>query len=52
MYHLYMQNVHILLDEKLLKLVDDYRFKKKLESRTAAIRELVAKGLKGGGDGK
>jgi metal-responsive CopG/Arc/MetJ family transcriptional regulator len=39
------QYVNVLFDEKLLKAVDDFRFKNRFASRTEAIRWLIAYAL-------
>jgi metal-responsive CopG/Arc/MetJ family transcriptional regulator len=36
----------ISLDEKLFGLIDDYRFEKRKDNRSAAIADLILKGLK------
>ena len=35
------QPVHLLLEHALLEKIDDFRFKNRFESRTAAIRWLL-----------
>ncbi len=37
--------VTITLDEKLLKLVEDYQFENRLKNRSQAIQELIKKGM-------
>ncbi len=37
--------VNVLLDEKLLSRVDDFRFKQRIASRTEAIRWLIKAAL-------
>lgn len=36
----------ISLEESLMELVDDYRFNKRKDNRSAAISDLILKGLK------
>jgi metal-responsive CopG/Arc/MetJ family transcriptional regulator len=36
----------ISLEEKLFELIDDYRFDKRKDNRSAAIADLILKGLK------
>lgn len=33
--------IHMLIDEDLLKRIDDFRFQHRFQSRTAAVRWLV-----------
>lgn len=40
--------VHVLLDEALLKKLDDFRFKHRFESRTEATRWLLRAALEQG----
>jgi metal-responsive CopG/Arc/MetJ family transcriptional regulator len=39
------QYVNVLFDEKLLKSIDDFRFKNRFASRTEAIRWLISYAL-------
>jgi metal-responsive CopG/Arc/MetJ family transcriptional regulator len=38
--------VNVLFDERILKDIDDFRFKHRFPSRTEAIRWLIARSLK------
>jgi metal-responsive CopG/Arc/MetJ family transcriptional regulator len=38
-------SLNLILDEELLKQIEDYRFSRRLPSRLEAIRELLRKGL-------
>jgi hypothetical protein len=40
------QMIHLRLDDGLLKRLEDFRFKQRFESRTAALRWLLDWGLK------
>jgi metal-responsive CopG/Arc/MetJ family transcriptional regulator len=40
-----LKNINVLLEEKMLEEIDEYRWRNRLPSRTAAIRELIASGL-------
>ena len=39
------ERLQIMLSPKELALVDDFRFKKRMPSRAAAVRELLQRGL-------
>jgi hypothetical protein len=39
------ERLQIMLTPKELALVDDFRFKKRMPSRAAAVRELLQRGL-------
>lgn len=39
------ERLQIMLSPKELGLVDDFRFKKRMPSRAAAVRELLQRGL-------
>jgi len=39
------ERLQVMLDEKELELIDEWRFRKRIPSRAAAIRELIARGL-------
>jgi hypothetical protein len=39
------ERLQIMLDAEELVLVDDFRFKKRMPSRAAAVRELLKRGL-------
>jgi hypothetical protein len=39
------ERLQIMLAEDELALVDDFRFKKRMPSRAAAVRELLKRGL-------
>ena len=39
------ERLQIMLDEVELSAVDDFRFKKRMPSRAAAVRELLKRGL-------
>ncbi len=41
------ERLQIMLDEKELTALDDFRFKNRMPSRAAAIRELLRRGLAG-----
>lgn len=43
------ERLQIMLDEAELKTLDDFRFKNRMPSRAAAIRELLRRGLAGDG---
>lgn len=38
------------IDSELLEKVDDYRFKKRFESRAEAVRHLIQRGLEAEGE--
>ena len=40
-----MERLQVMLDPQELKVVDDWRFDKRMPSRAAAIRELIRRGL-------
>jgi metal-responsive CopG/Arc/MetJ family transcriptional regulator len=42
----YKPTTSISLDEELFQRIDDFRFKRRLDSRSKAIAVLIAKGLK------
>jgi metal-responsive CopG/Arc/MetJ family transcriptional regulator len=42
----YKPTTSITLDEDLFERIDDFRFKKRLDSRSKAISMLIIKGLK------
>ncbi|MEK5175113.1 hypothetical protein NST63_18100 [Heyndrickxia sp. FSL W8-0496] len=42
----YKPTTTIALDESLLLAIEDYRFEKRKDNRSAAIADLVTKGLK------
>lgn len=37
--------VNVLLEDELLRRIDDFRFENRLPSRTEAIRRLIERGL-------
>ena len=39
------ERLQIMLSEEELKVLDDFRFRKRMPSRAAAIRELLKRGL-------
>lgn len=41
-----MPNLNLLLDEELLKKIEDFRFKHRFKNRTEAIRWLIDAALK------
>jgi len=43
------ERLQIMLDERELSALDDFRFKHRMPSRAAAIRELLRRGLAGVG---
>lgn len=43
------ERLQIMLDEAELKALDDFRYKNRMPSRAAAIRELLRRGLAGVG---
>jgi len=43
------ERLQIMLDEAELKALDDFRYHNRMPSRAAAIRELLRRGLAGGG---
>jgi hypothetical protein len=43
------ERLQIMLTEEELKAVDDFRFRKRMPSRAAAIREILKRGLVGEG---
>jgi hypothetical protein len=43
------ERLQIMLDEHELKALDDFRFKNRMPSRAAAVRELLRRGLAGNG---
>lgn len=43
------ERLQIMLDETELKALDDFRYKNRMPSRAAAIRELLRRGLAGVG---
>ena len=45
------ERLQIMLDEAELKALDDFRYKNRMPSRAAAIRELLRRGLAGVGYG-
>ena len=40
------ERLQVMLDERELGLIDEWRFDKRIPTRAAAIRELIARGLK------
>jgi hypothetical protein len=40
-----IERLQIMLDAKELKALDDWRFKKRMPSRAAAVREIIRRGL-------
>ena len=45
------ERLQIMLDENELKALDDFRYKNRMPSRAAAVRELLRRGLAGMGYG-
>jgi metal-responsive CopG/Arc/MetJ family transcriptional regulator len=45
------ERLQIMLDETELKALDDFRYKNRMPSRAAAVRELLRRGLAGVGYG-
>ena len=45
------ERLQIMLDEAELKALDDFRYKNRMPSRAAAVRELLRRGLAGMGYG-
>ncbi len=43
------ERLQIMLDQDELKALDDWRFKTRMPSRAAAVRELLKRGLAAGG---
>jgi hypothetical protein len=43
------ERLQIMLDETELKALDDFRYKNRMPSRAAAVRELLRRGLAGMG---
>ena len=43
------ERLQIMLDEAELKALDDFRYKNRMPSRAAAVRELLRRGLAGMG---
>ena len=43
------ERLQIMISEEELKLIDDWRFRHRMPSRAAAIRELIRLGLNDGG---
>ena len=43
------ERLQIMLDEAELRTLDDFRYKNRMPSRAAAIRELLRRGLAGSG---
>lgn len=39
------ERLQVMLDEEELKTLDDFRFKNRMPSRAAAVRELLRRGL-------
>ncbi|WP_420559996.1 hypothetical protein [Tepidicaulis sp.] len=39
------ERLQVMLDERELNLIDEWRFDKRIPTRAAAIRELIARGL-------
>lgn len=39
------EKLQIMLDDEELKVIDDWRFKHRMPTRAAAIRELIRRGL-------
>ncbi|QIG50101.1 hypothetical protein G5V57_21685 [Nordella sp. HKS 07] len=44
-----IERLQIMLDAKELKALDDWRFKKRMPSRAAAVREIIRRGLQAEG---
>ena len=40
-----LERLQIMLDSQELKALDDWRFKKRMPSRAAAVREIIRRGL-------
>jgi hypothetical protein len=45
------ERLQLMLDDDELKALDDFRFAARMPSRAAAVRELLRRGLAGGGFG-
>jgi hypothetical protein len=45
------ERLQIMLDENELKTLDDFRYRNRMPSRAAAVRELLRRGLAGNGYG-
>ena len=43
------ERLQIMLEEEELRTLDDFRFRNRLPSRAAAVRELLRRGLQAGG---
>jgi hypothetical protein len=43
------ERLQLMLDEGELRALDDFRYANRMPSRAAAIRELLRRGLEGGG---
>lgn len=41
------EKLQVMLNDKEIKAIDDWRFENRLPSRAAAIRELLSRGLQG-----
>lgn len=39
------ERLQVMLDERELEIIDEWRFAKRIPTRAAAIRELIARGL-------
>ena len=39
------ERLQVMLDERELEIIDEWRFEKRIPTRAAAIRELIARGL-------
>jgi metal-responsive CopG/Arc/MetJ family transcriptional regulator len=39
------ERLQVMLDEKELELIDEWRFEKRIPTRAAAIRELIRRGM-------
>jgi hypothetical protein len=44
-----VERLQIMLEAKELKALDDWRFKKRMPSRAAAVREIIRRGLQAEG---
>ena len=44
-----VERLQIMLDANELKALDDWRFKKRMPSRAAAVREIISRGLEAEG---
>ena len=44
-----IERLQIMLDANELKALDDWRFKKRMPSRAAAVREIIRRGLEAEG---